>query len=451
MRKGLLVLLGGATGLVLALLAARSDLVSSTADARSVTSAENYHRLDRLVDALDRVRKYYFEKQHGDTLIKQAINGMLSDLEGSSYIDSRSLKRLEVCTFCEFAGVGLDLTTEHGLVKVVSVFDDMPASKAGLMAGDVITRIDNEPVKGLTFSEVTDKLRGRIESRLALEVIHAGQRNPVQFVLARDVVRVRPVRFHSDGGDVGYIRVATFSSEAADQLKKAISAIATQITPETLKGYVLDLRNTPTGLLDQAVSVADAFLENGEIVSIHHRKSEDAERFYATAGDLTNGKPLVVLINGGSASMAEVVAGALQDHKRATIIGTRSFGNGAVYTLIPLGDDNGAIRLATAHYVTPSGHVIQGRGIFPDVEVVQDLPDDLRPTKGHAQFVLQSYIPPNPKDDKALITAHKLLRWPGSNVPPTQPYWAQYPSCRISRSCYIGWSARVGWVWRSAP
>ena len=416
MRKGSLVLLGAAAGVALTLFAAQPEFALFAAQPGSVTAAENYHRLDSFADALERVRKHYVEKPDDNALIMAAINGMLSELEESSYVDPKHLNDIQPCTGLDCGNLGVDLTMEDGLVKIVSPLDDSPAAKAGLVAGDVVLRIDREGVQGLTFLDAVDKLRGRVNSAIQLTIVHPGQDQPSELMMMRDLVRVRAVRFHSEGGDIGYIRVAQLSTQTTDLMKKAIASISMQIPPDRLKGYVLDLRNNPNGLLEEAVAFADAFLDKGEIVSIRARKPEETRHFYATAGDVTNGKPIIVLINGGSASMAEVVAGALQDNKRATIVGTHSFGKASAYTMIPLGPGRGAIRLATGHYVTPLGRVIQGRGISPDVEAPQDIPDELKPSKGRLRPGLQSYIPPDARNDKALTAAYDLLRSASANA-----------------------------------
>jgi carboxyl-terminal processing protease len=270
-----------------------------------------------------------------------------------------------------------------------------------------------------------------------------GQDKPIEVSITRDVIRVKAVRANVEGDDVGYIRMTQFNEQTTEGLKKAITDITAKVSKDKLKGYILDLRNNPGGLLDQAISVSDAFLEKGEIVSTRGRNAEETQRFNARPGDLTNGKPVIVLINGGSASASEIVAGALQDHKRVTVIGTRSFGKGSVQTIIPLGSGNGALRLTTARYYTPSGRSIQAKGIVPDIEVLQDLPDDIKAktdtsTKGEAslrghlkgdegkeQTGSQSYIPPDPKNDKALIMAEELLR--GTQVNSAFPPNAKTP------------------------
>jgi carboxyl-terminal processing protease len=414
MRKGSLALLGATTGVALTLFAAQPEFALFAAQPGLSTVPENYHRLDSFADALERVRKHYVERPDDNALIQAAINGMLSELEESSYVDPKHLNDTQVCTGVDCGNLGVDLTMDDGLVKIVSPLDDSPAAKAGLVAGDIVLRIDREGVQGLSFLDAVDKLRGRVNSAIQLTIVHPGQDQPSELMLMRDMVRVRAVRFHSEGGDIGYIRIAQLNTQTTDQMKKAIASISMQIPPDRLKGYVLDLRNNPNGLLEEAVAFADAFLDKGEIVSMRSRKTE--EHFYATAGDVTNGKPIIVLINGGSASMAEVVAGALQDNKRATIVGTHSFGKASAYTMIPLGPGRGAIRLATGHYVTPLGHVIQGRGISPDVEAPQDIPDELKPSKGRLRPGLQSYIPPDARNDKALMAAYDLLRSASANA-----------------------------------
>ncbi len=264
----------------------------------------------------------------------------------------------------EFGGVGIELTMEEGSIKVVAPIDETPAAKAGIMANDIITHLDEEPVQGLTLDQVVERMRGPAKTKIKLKIMRKGQDKPVEVAIIRDIIRVRSVRSRLEGDDVGLIRVTEFNEQAADGLKQAIIDLTTQ-SGDNLKGFVIDLRNNPGGLLDQAISVSNAFLEKGEIVSIRGRSVEDTARFNAHAGDLTKGKPLIVLINGGSASASEIVAGALQDHRRATVVGTRSFGKGSVQTIIPLGSDNGALRLTTARYFTPSGRSIQAKGISP--------------------------------------------------------------------------------------
>jgi carboxyl-terminal processing protease len=326
---------------------------------------------------------------------------------------------------------------EDGLVKVVAPIDDTPAARAGIMSGDLITQIDGEAVQGLTLEQAVNKMKGAADTNTKLTIVRKGKEQPFDVSITREIIRVRPVRFHTEGDDIGYIRVTSFNEQTGDALHKAIADIEKQIPQEKLAGYVLDLRNNPGGLLDQAVSVSSTFLPRGEVVSTRGRNPEETQRFTARGGDLTKGKPLIVLINGGSASASEIVAGALHDHKRATLVGTRSFGKGSVQTIIPLGAGNGALALTTARYFTPSGHSIQAQGITPDIEVLQNVPDELKgraDTKGEAsmrghlsaegkeQTGSQSYVPPDEKDDKALGTAFSLLRGVTVNadVPPAQ-------------------------------
>jgi carboxyl-terminal processing protease len=283
------------------------------------------------------------------------------------------------------------------------------------MTGDIIARVDDEQLQDLTYQQFGTKLVGDVGSTVKLTIVRPGSDKPIELSIARDNPTRRSVRDRGEGGDIGYIRIIQFNEATGDELKKAIDDIAAQIPAEKLKGYVIDLRNNPGGTLDAAIAAADGFLDDGEIVSIRHRSSDKVERFRAKAGDLANGKPIVVLINGGSAATAEIVAGALKDNHRATVVGTRSFGEGWDSTLVSLGPNKGALRLATGHYITPSGRLIQSNGIVPDVEAPQDVPDALKvkaaakPT-GKDQPMLQSYIPPDPAADKALTAAYALLR-----------------------------------------
>ena len=365
----------------------------------------------------ERVRADYVEKPDDAKLIESAINGMLAGLDPhSSYMEPKAFRDMQVQTRGEFGGLGIEVTMEDGLIKVVAPIDDTPAAKAGVMANDIITKLDEEQVQGLTLNQAVEKMRGPVNTKIKLTIMRKGQDKPVEVSITRDIIRVRAVRSRVED-DIGYIRVTQFNEQTTENLKKAITDLQNQIPADKLKGYVLDLRNNPGGLLDQAISVSDAFLERGEIVSTRGRNAEETQRFSARAGDLIKGKPVIVLINGGSASASEIVAGALQDHKRATLIGTRSFGKGSVQTIIPLGAGNGALRLTTARYYTPSGKSIQAKGISPDIEVLQDVPEELKArtdTKGESslrghlkadgdeQTGSQSYIPPDPKNDKAL-------------------------------------------------
>ena len=350
-------------------------------------------------------------------LVTSAIGGMLANLENSYYLDAKTAAQQTACTAaaCGNAsgGIGVTIAMLDGLATIATAVDNSPAAKAGILAGDIIAAIDNMSVDGLGYFQITEKLRGQAGTPVRLEIARPGRIKPITLALVRDSIRPSPVRSHVEGGDIGYIRIGTFTDNTAEQLQKAIGDIAAQVAPDKLKGYVVDLRNNPGGAQDSAIAAADAFLDDGEIVSIRARKADEVRHFRAQPGDLTHGKKLIVLINAGSASTAEVVAGALQDNHRATLVGTRSFGEGSIASLIPLGPKQGAVRLATGHYVTPSGRVIESNGIAPDVEASQDLPDDVKAqikSEGAKRPSLQSYIPPDPAADKALTTAYGLLR-----------------------------------------
>jgi len=418
MRKTSLVLLGAAVGAALTIVA-QPILVGGGADAKTVTKPDIYKLLNMFGDAFEQVRSHYVERPNDGKLVQTAINGMLADLEDSYFIDPQALSRVDACTgprcATAFGNIGVAYTIQEGLATVVTPIDDTPAAKAGVMTGDIIARIDDEQVQGLTYQQFGTKLVGDVGSTVKLTIARAGRDKPIELSIVRDNTTRASVRGRGEGGDIGYIRIIQFNESTADQLKKAIDDIAAQIPPEKLKGYVIDLRNNPGGTLDGALAAADGFLDDGEIVSIRHRASDKVERFRAKAGDLANGKPIVVLINGGSAAKAEIVAGAFKDNHRATVVGTRSFGEGWDSTTVPLGPNKGALRLATGHYITPSGRLIQSNGIVPDVEAPQDVPDDLKvkapaKTKDKDQPALQSYIPPDPSADKALPAAYALLR-----------------------------------------
>src|ERR1700727_2223946 len=434
MRKTSLVFLGAVAGAGLALLATQphSIFVGSSAKA---ASSDTYRQLNLFGDVFERVRADYVEKPDDAKLVESAINGMLAGLDPhSSYMDPKSFRDMQVQTRGEFGGLGIEVTMEDGLVKVVAPIDETPAAKAGVMANDIITKLDDEAVQGLTLNQAVEKMRGPVNTKIKLTIMRKGQDKPIDVNIVRDVIRVKSVRSHTEGDDVGYIRITQFNEQTTEGLKKAISDLISQLGSDKVKGFVVDLRNNPGGLLDQAISESDALLAKGEIVSTRGRNAEETQRFNARAGDLTKGKPVIVLINGGSASASEIVAGALQDHKRATLIGTRSFGKGSLQTIIPLGAGNGALRLTTARYYTPAGRSIQAKGIVPDIEVLQDVPDELKSrtdTKGEASLRghltngsdektgSQSYVPPDHKNDKALKMADALLH--GVKVNPTAP------------------------------
>jgi carboxyl-terminal processing protease len=431
MRKTSLILIGAVAGAALSLLATQPRLMLVGASAKAAGGADTYRQLNLFGDVFERVRADYVEKPEDAKLIEAAINGMLNGLDPhSSYMDSKSYRDMQVQTKGQFGGLGIEVTMEQGLVKVVAPIDETPAARAGIMAGDIITHLDDEQVQGLTLNQAVEKMRGAVNTKIRLKIMRSGQDKPIEVTITREIIMVRSVRSRPEG-DVGYIRITQFNEQTNEGLKKAISDLAAQIPPEKLKGYVIDLRNNPGGLLDQAISVSDAFLERGEIVSTRGRNAEETQRFNARSGDVTKGKPVIVLINGGSASASEIVAGALQDHKRATIVGTRSFGKGSVQTIIPLGSGNGALRLTTARYFTPAGRSIQAKGISPDIEVQQDVPEEMKArtdsrgeaalrghlkAEGQEETGSQSYVPPEPKDDKALNMAYELLRGTAVNA-----------------------------------
>ncbi len=427
-RKTPLILFAATAGAAIALLATQSPVLFAATNAKTAVE-DTYRQLNLFGDVFERVRADYVEKPDDGKLIESAINGMVSGLDPhSSYMDTKSFRDMQVETSGEFGGLGIEVLMEDGLIKVVAPIDDTPAAKASILANDLITKLDDDQVQGMTLNQAVEKMRGPVNTAVKLTIMRKGQDKPLELSLTREVIRVRSVRSRVEGNDVGYIRMSQFTEQTTDGLKKAFSDIAAKVSSDKLKGYILDLRNNPGGLLDQAISVSSAFIQRGEIVSTRGRNSEEDQRFTAQGGDLTKGKPLIVLINGGSASASEIVAGALQDQKRATILGTRSFGKGSVQTIIPLGSDNGALRLTTARYFTPSGRSIQAKGIVPDIEVMQDVPDDIKAKadtsimgeaslRGHLkgdpgkeQTGSQSYIPPDEKNDKALTMAEELLR-----------------------------------------
>ena len=416
--------LGLIAGAGLTLLATQPNTAIIGSSARAALS-DTYYQLTLFGEVFERVRTEYVERPDDSKLIGSAINGMLTGLDPhSSYMDPDSFHEIEVQTRGEYGGLGIELTMEDGLLKVVAPIDDTPAAKAGVMANDIITKLNDEQAHGLTLNQAAEKMRGPVNTKIKLTITRKGRDKPIVVTMVRDVIRVKSVRWHTEGDAVGYIRIIEFNEQTTDGVRKAIGDLTNQLGADKIKGFVIDLRNNPGGLVDQAIAVSNAFLDKGEIVSMRGRNAEDTERFNARPGDLTKGKPLIVLINGGTVSASEIVAGALQDHKRATLVGTHTFGKGSVQTIIPLGPGNGALRLTTARYFTPSGRSIQAKGIEPDITVLQDVPADLTPTddegeaslRGHlkAQSVeesgSQSYVPPDEKNDRALKQAVDLLR-----------------------------------------
>ncbi len=327
-----------------------------------------YKQLNLFGEVYERVRSEYVEKVSDKDLIEAAINGMLQSLDPhSSYLNADSFTEMKIQTKGEFGGLGIEVTMENGLVKVVSPIDDTPAAKAGIQSGDYISHIDEEAVMGLTLSEAVDKMRGPINTELKITVIREGQ-EAFDLKLKRAIIKVTSIKAKKEE-DVAYIRITSFTQKTFKNLVKEYNKLSLEMK-DNLKGLVLDLRNNPGGLLDQAVSVSNAFLERGEIVSTRGRDNKGEQRYNASKGDITNGLPIVVLINGGSASASEIVAGALQDHKRGILMGTQTFGKGSVQTIIPV-TSKGAVRLTTARYFTPSGNSIQAKGISPDIYVPQ--------------------------------------------------------------------------------
>ena len=344
-------------------------LIPGAAAVRAAAESDTYKQLDALMDVFERVRADYVDKTDDKKLIEGAINGMLASLDPhSSYLDARDFQNMRQTTDGEYGGLGLTVTTDDGAVKVVAPTDDTPAARAGIKSGDYITHLDGELIYGATLQDAVDKMRGAPGTTIKLTVVREGATKPLDFVLKREVIQIRPVKFETRG-NVGVIRISTFNKQTGDATRAAVASIEKKLGTG-LAGYIVDLRSNPGGLLDQAIDVSDVFLDKGEIVSQRGRTKNDIQRYYAKSGDLTNGKPIVVIVDEGSASAAEIVAGALQDQRRAIVLGQRSFGKGSVQTLIPLSQDT-ALRLTTARYFTPSGRSVQEAGIEPDVQVPQ--------------------------------------------------------------------------------
>ena len=385
-------ILAFSAGLVLAPVLAQDK---PDAKAAGGDKSELYQQLNLFGDVLERIRRDYVEPVDEKTLMENAINGMLAALDPhSSYMNPKVYKDMQVQTRGEFGGLGIEVTMENGVIKVVSPIDDTPASKAGIQSGDLIFALDGEPVQGLTLQEAVEKMRGKVGTPIKLSLRRDNVKDPIDVTLTRETIKVKAVKFRLEG-DVGYIRVTSFTEQATSGVLDAVEKIKKEAGPK-LKGYVLDLRNNPGGLLDQAISMVDAFLDKGEIVSVKARKAEDVQRWNAKPGDVANGLPIVVLMNGGSASASEIVAGALQDHRRAIILGTRSFGKGSVQTIMQV-TGGGAIRLTTALYFTPSGRSIQKEGIKPDIEVEQAKVETIQQRMGFREENLRRSIT-NPND-----------------------------------------------------
>jgi carboxyl-terminal processing protease len=357
--------------------------------ATSSDATDTYKQLDLFGEVFERVRAEYVEQVSDKQLIESAINGMLTSLDPhSNFLNSDEFQDMQSQTRGSFGGLGIEVTMENGVVKVVSPIDDTPAAKAGVQAGDLIIAIDGKPIVNMSLNEAVDKMRGPVGSNIVITV-RRGDTEPFDLTLARATIPVESVRWRTEG-DVGYIRITSFTERTEDGLKRGIADIKKKLG-DKLQGYVLDLRNDPGGLLDQAIAVSDAFIDKGEIVSTRSRKADQAQRYNATPGDLADGLPLVVLINGGSASASEIVAGALQDHHRAVLMGTQSFGKGSVQTIIPL-PGHGAMRLTTARYYTPSGRSIQQLGITPDIEVQQARIEEIAQMRGYREADLKGAL-----------------------------------------------------------
>ncbi|MEQ9814485.1 MAG: S41 family peptidase [Azospirillaceae bacterium] len=364
--------------------------LSDVLRAQDADQSETYRQLDLFGEVFERVRREYVEEVSDEELIEAAIQGMLTSLDPhSSYLDEDNFRDMQVQTRGAFGGLGIQVTMENGVVRVVSPIDDTPAFREGIEAGDLIIELDGEAVTGMTLDEAVDIMRGPVGSSIVL-TIQRGEEEPFEVEITREIIRVESVRWRIEEGDIGYIRISSFTEQTEPGIVEAVEAIRAELGDEVV-GYVLDLRNNPGGLLDQAVAVADAFLDRGEIVSTRGRIEGAAQRWNAEAGDLIDGAPLVVLINGGSASASEIVAGALQDHRRAILLGTDTFGKGSVQTIMPL-PGHGAMRLTTALYYTPSGRSIQALGIVPDIEVLPALLEELEIAGGRREGDLRGAL-----------------------------------------------------------
>jgi carboxyl-terminal processing protease len=383
--------------MILAGLAGATTVFNVTRTYSATPNSQIYKQLDLFGDVLERVRADYVEKPDDAMLIDAAINGMLSALDPhSAYLNPKSFRDMQVQTKGEFGGLGIEVTMEagSGVVKVVSPIDDTPAARAGLMANDLITHLDGEQIVGLTLEQAVEKMRGPVNTSITLTIVRPGK-EPFDVKIVRDVIRINAIKARLEG-DIIYVKISTFNEQTHANLVKQVDALKKTLG-RPVRGFIVDLRNNPGGLLDQAINVSDAFLDKGAIVLTKGRGLDETQRANARSGDIADGKPVVVLINGGSASASEIVAGALQDHKRATVIGTRSFGKGSVQTIIPLGG-NGAIRLTTARYYTPSGRSIQAKGIEPDIVVEQELPPELQ-SKGTQRTPSEAALPRHLKND----------------------------------------------------
>jgi carboxyl-terminal processing protease len=374
-RTGLMLSAGFAAGLAISSAGHLASPLAFLAPAQAQdapkvenSKAETYRLLNLFADVFERVRAEYVEPVSDKDLIENAINGMLTGLDPhSNYMNAKAYRDMQVQTTGQFGGLGIEVTQDGGYIKVISPIDDTPASRAGVKAGDLIVALDGQTVQGLSLNDAVDRMRGAPNTKIGITIKREGTAQPIELSMMREVIKIQVVKSRLEAGDIAYIRVSSFSEQTDSGLRKAFNDLKNQAGGK-LAGVILDLRNNPGGLLDQAVAVSNDFIDRGEIVSTKARRPEDGQRANAKPGEITGGLPVVVLINGGSASASEIVAGALQDHRRAVVVGTRSFGKGSVQTVIPL-PGNGAMRLTTARYYTPSGRSIQGLGINPDIEV----------------------------------------------------------------------------------
>jgi carboxyl-terminal processing protease len=425
-RRDHLLLLGAAAG-ALSVLVSNPARVSFVSEPAPAVAAEGRPALELFREVYQLVHERYVTSPDDSKLIEGAIKGLMRGLDPhSEYLDAQTFRTIQEEALGTFGGLGLQVTMENGLVKVVAPVANSHAAKVGLRSGDLIVRLDGTPVRGLTINQAVERMRGPVDSTIRLTIQRKDQPEPTDVSVVRDLIRVQTVFSQTIGGDVGYIRIAKFNDLTAVGLQKALKDISTRTPANRLRGFILDLRNNPGGVLEQAILVSSAFLKSGDIVTTRGRNPEDNRRFTAaaTTNDLGNGKPLIVLINGGSASAAEIVAGALQDRKRATVLGSRSFGKGSVQSTSPIGGGS-ALKLTTAFYYTPGGHSIQAKGITPDIEVMQEGREaqqlraaiDSEATlrnhlggDGKEQAGSEAYVPSDSKDDKAMKMAIDLLR-----------------------------------------
>jgi carboxyl-terminal processing protease len=423
MRKPLLLFAGAVLGLGAAI--AAFELRFSIVHPAQAASPPRLTLMNRFGEVFRLVRANYVEKPDDAKLVRAAIDGMLGSLDPhSSYMAADGLRSLQDEIGGQFAGIGAQLEVEDGTMTVLSCLEGAPAARAGILSGDVIMKIDGMPVAGLTEEAALARIRGGANTSVKVTVLRKAIAKPFEISLVREMIQARHVWSRNED-DIGYIKITEFDEHTSENLRAAVKGLHKRIGEGRLRGYILDLRNDPGGLVDEAIGVVDTFLDKGEILSTRGRNPEDNQRWAARHRDLTKGKPLVVLINGGSVSAAEIVAGALQDNKRATLIGTRSFGKGSVQSIIPVGE-GAAVRLTTARYYTPSGRSIQAKGIEPDIELREAVPDDvaggdeprgeaslpghLANDKGEDLSVLQDYVASDPAEDTQLVAALDFLR-----------------------------------------